>query len=436
MNKLIISKIKIISKIPLLIFLFWILYERNKYFNHRDKIKEQILKLLIKSNTIEFKNYYNQADMANLISEINNSEKQEKEHLLNTYVNTFYNRSSDSINSLINRIQSFQKIRSIENNNIVDHCLDKLPDKYISCINKMQWFPYILRLLINYLNILTLKKWKKYNNFDTYMNNNVIIYRISNDNSTNKILILFLGLGGILKPFESIVDFFLIHKYTIICPIYKPAQADLKFSFDIHEAEFYKTIYYYMNEKKILQFEIFAWSLGGILYKGFEKFVNIKNIEVRHNLQIVNDFETYLHNNLTIKKVYLIEPLISSRAGFDTYFSQVRKVNDTRTIFNKITQNKYKFLNFLFAYLIHSEIGFTACNSFGYFNNIELKKKININYSRYLFLSSKDVIINYTTDKELIDSNFESKNIFHREGYHGGWMLSNKLIQIFETIII
>lgn len=421
-------KKKILLYISVIIFLIWIIFERSQYLSNKIKIKQQILKLLINSNQPEFKNYYNNSDINNLIKEIYNYNSEEQAHLLNTYSNTFLNRSSNNISSFINRITSFQQIRSLENKDLVDQCLDKLSDKYISCIDKMLWFPYVLRLLFNYLNYQTLKKWKELNNFNTFKNKNVIIYSFSNYQPSKKNLIIFLGLGGIFKPFENIIDLFYNKDYNIIFPIYKSAQADLRFSIDIHEASFYQVITNYLIDHKIYNVEIFSWSLGGILYKGFEKYLQINNFEKR------KVFEP--SNKSKIDRVFLIEPLISSRGGIDTYFSQIRSFKNTISIFNNLTNYRYLILNFLFSYLIHSEIGFIASNSFGYFNNIELKHQYNKTYPRYLFLSSNDVIINYQSDKDLIENNFESDKVFYREGYHGGWMLSSRLVSIFKKIII
>lgn len=411
--------------------MFYGYFMKEKNIRIIKKIKEQVLKLLTKSNSFEYSKYYNfETNRKKLYNEIISYQGVEKEYLINTCFCTFNKGSSNNLKSLINRISSFENVRSLENPNIVDNCLCRLPNKYINCIDKMLWFPFIFRILISFFNFYTLQKWKLYNNLETYINNEIIIYRISNLSRNNKYLILFLGLGGILTPFEKIIDFFVCQNYTIICPIYKPAHADCLRNFDLLEAEYYKVIYNYLIINKIDNIEILCWSLGGLLYKGFENYLIFRNNEIdKENSQ--NCVSKYL----SIKRVFLIEPLISVRASIDTFFSQVRNFFETVNIFNRITNQKYKILNYLFAYIIHTEIGVIASNSFVYFKNLEYKSNINCGYSRFLFISSDDIIININIDKELIENNFDSDKIFKKNGYHGGWIFDNSLIQILNQIV-
>ena len=53
--------------------------------------------------------------------------------------------------------------------------------------------------------------------------------------------------------------------------------------------------------------------MGGIIYKGFEKYILLKEI-------------------IKIQRVILFEPLITSRAAIDTYFSQIRSFRSTLDI--------------------------------------------------------------------------------------------------------
>ena len=120
----------------------------------------------------------------------------------------------------------------------------------------------------------------------------------------------------------------------------------------------------------------------------------------------------------------------------DTYFSKIRNYSDTLHIFNTITNKKYYIYNKIFSYFLHSQIGYSTSNSFGCFTSVEFKNNKNfVNYPRYLFISSDDVIINNKIDKDFIESNFDNEKIFKRNGYHGGWISSSKLYPILDKIM-
>ena len=250
--------------------------------------------------------------------------------------------------------------------------------------------------------------------YNTYIvNDKNLTVLIVNHNKTEslgnkKILTIFLGLGGILDSFSKIINFFAEKGYIVLIPIYRASQADWSTDNSIHEAQFYKYLIEFMNMKNIKKIEILAWSMGGIIYKGFEKYILLKEI------------------NIKIQRVILIEPLITSRAAIDTYFSQIRSFKSTLDIFNNLTQNKYKYLNFAFSYLLHTEIGFFASNSVGYFSSVEFRNCFKSDYPRYIFISESDIVFNNTKDEQFLEANFKKENVFIDEGYHGNWLYINK----------
>ena len=167
----------------------------------------------------------------------------------------------------------------------------------------------------------------------------------------------------------------------------------------------------FLIPNNILEIEIMAWSMGGIIYKGFEKYLYL-------NKQF----------NIKIKKVILFEPLITTRAAIDTYFSQIRSYKSTLEIFNSFTGNRYSYLNLAFSYILHTEIGFFASNSIGYFSSIELTNSFKGNYPRYIFISEDDIIFNSHKDNQILKNNFKKECIFSQSGYHGSWLYKNKLL--------
>ena len=166
------------------------------------------------------------------------------------------------------------------------------------------------------------------------------------------------------------------------------------------------------------EIDILSWSLGGILYKGFESLVNQNN------------------NKIKINQVFLFEPLISIRGCMDMYLSQLRNFDNTFEIINSVSLEKYFIYNKIFSYFMHTIIGFSTANSFGCFTSVELSiDNKNYTYPRYLFLSSDDIVMNNILDYNLIKNNFDSGNIYYRKGYHGGWLNSNQLEVKFLPLI-
>ena len=78
---------------------------------------------------------------------------------------------------------------------------------------------------------------------------------------------------------------------------------------------------------------------------------------------------------------------------------------------------------------MYSTVGLAVRQSFNYYDSIEFtdKEKKIYPYRRVLFLSDNDMIINQVRDHVFISKNFHKSNIFHRLGYHGGWVKSRNL---------
>ena len=389
------------------IFLSWLIIEFiiDKFL--KIKLKGNILKFISEYKLEKYKKYY-RIKFKNIRNQLKSIKDEEKDHTLKSLNKTFRN---DSLNLklLIKELKIFRSIRN--NKNTVS--------KYLVCIDKMLWYPYIFRFFVSGLNMTSLVCWKYNYNLSYYKFKKHSIYHIlPKNNCFSKTILIFIGLGGLLKPFEKIIDLLLNNNYQIFIPIYGPSQASLDFNLDIHEGEFNNDIYNYLLEFNLNEIDILSWSLGGILYKGFESLVNQNN------------------NKIKINQVFLFEPLISIRGCMDMYLSQLRNFDNTFEIINSVSLEKYFIYNKIFSYFMHTIIGFSTANSFGCFTSVELSiDNKNYTYPRYLFLSSDDIVMNNILDYNLIKNNFDSGNIYYRKGYHGGWLNSNQLEVKFLPLI-
>jgi hypothetical protein len=379
----------------------WLLVEYIVNSDTKKKLRKQIKNFLSDKDNSNF--IYYRKDQKILEHELSKVESSEKLHILFSFKNTF-KFTNDDIQTVMNKIDSYNSLREALNN-----------DKLINYTEwNMLWYPFFFRILFSLLNIFFFIRYPLYLNSTIY--NGVKIYSI-NKKSNKKYLLIFLGLGGMVFPFQKIIDLFHNKGYNIMIPIYGPSQASLNYNLEMKEIDYYKNIELFLHSKNISSFCIVSWSLGGILYKGF------------HN---------YLYKNksiLLIDCVYLFEPLICIRACMDTFFSHRRNFNDTFEIMDSVTSEKYSFYNLIFSYFLHTIVGFSTAHSLGYFTNVETKNKEKINYKRYLFVSSDDLIINPKLDKEYIKNNYSIDKVFYRKGYHGGWPNSNKLIPIMNDIV-
>lgn len=388
------------------IILSWVCVEYFIDAYHRKTIK-RILKNNINSIYYTgYKSFYYKS-LTNIQKELENTCDIEREHIKNSFQKTF--SSIDSMDSIVDKISLYKNYKS--NGNITR----------LLKLENMLWYPYLFRVLFSLMNeyfIFSCKlKWKVK---VSYFRTNYIYEIVNKDNQYSKIVVLFNGLGGILSNYDKLFEFLLKKKYKIIIPFYGPTQACLNYNFDCHEGQFYNDIHDYLFNNNYYTIDIIAWSLGGILYKGFE--IYNKKYHTPDNL------------NINIDKIILFEPLLGSRGCIDTYFSKLRKTKNTLSILNCMTSEKYKQYNNIFTYFIHSIVGYSTATSFGYFTSIELKNSY-INPKRFIFLSSDDIVINDHIDNDLIKSNFHKENVFKRIGYHGGWLQSSKLEETLRSII-
>ena len=409
------------------IILSWVIFELLTDNKYRSRLKKQLLNIIDQSTSVKYKDYYNR-DINLINDEINSIKNNEKNHFINSFKETFIYRSSSNLESYIRNINLYGKMRNTNNNDLIFQKSKKF-SSYLISIDKMIWFPHLFRYIFTILNYKVKLKWNRKYSLERHNFGNYFSYIIKPSNKIyQKTMIIFIGLGGILNPFDNIIDLLIKNNYQIIIPIYGPSQASLDYNINCHEAEFHEELYNLINELNVSNLEILCWSLGGILYKGFENYVNNCHY---YNFDIYNE-------NIKIDRVFLFEPLIGIRASSDTFFSQIRSYSNTISLMHSVTSKKYFIYNYIFSYFMHTIVGFSTCVSFGFFSTVEMKNispSFFHSYPRYLFISSDDFIINDNLDKELIKSNFSDKNIYRRNGYHGGWLFSRKLIPILEEII-
>lgn len=410
----------IIINIGASILVTWAIFEYLVNKNNKNQLKKQLNKIVSESKN-EYKDYY-QINFKRIADEITSTGEDEKQHTIQCFKKTFEDRSSSNLESFIRNLDVYNSLRNSVDKNLFSE-VNK--ENCILAIKKMLWFPYISRFFFSALNQISLYKWKRKYKIQKEYFSNTLFYIISNENS-EKNLLLFIGFGGFLYPFDKVVDLFVDKGYRIIIPIYGPCQASFDFNLNCHEAEFHNILHKFLLKIDCKTLEILCWSLGGILYKGFEQHLfNFK----------FNNFCSH-DKFIDVKKVYMIEPLIGIRACTDTFFCQKRNYNDTLDLMNLVTDKKYHFYNCVFSYFLHTVIGFSTGISFGFYACVELKQpELSIRLPRYLFVSSDDIIFNKKLDKELINTNFDKKNIYYRNGFHGGWLMSKKILPILDKII-
>lgn len=410
----------VVINIGVSVFISWIIFEYIADFNIKKKLKKQ-LKKIVSDSKDKYKDFY-QINFSKIAEEISSVDNEEKDHTINSFKKTFEDRSSSNLESYIKNLNLFNSKRYQISGNFNSNNSFNIPTV---SIERMIWIPYISRIFFQIFNEFSLFKWK--NKFTVKKEKllNTIFYNISNKHS-EKSLLLYIGFGGFLYPFDKVVDLFLSKGYRIIIPIYGPCQASLDYSFETHEAEFHDITHQYLLNTNCKDIDILCWSLGGILYKGFEQHIN--NFKF-NNFQMNDKF-------INVDKIFMIEPLVGIRACTDTFFCQKRKYQETLDLMNSVTNKKYHNYNNIFSYFLHTAIGFSTGISFGFYASVELKKpEYCIIQPRYLFVSSDDIIFNKKLDKELINSNFLKENTYYRNGYHGGWLMSKKIIPMLDNII-
>ena len=120
-------------------------------------------------------------------------------------------------------------------------------------------------------------------------------------------IICFPGLSGSIVQLVYAVMVMVNNGYDVILPLYGPGQLSLDHSLSQTEYDYCDSIIKYLNVKKYDKIHIFAWSLGGIKYLCFDDVLRSKS-----------------DHDIEIKAVYLFEPLLTSRALIDVYFSRNR----------------------------------------------------------------------------------------------------------------
>lgn len=409
------------------ILVSWILFEYLMERKYKKKLKEHLRNVIFLSKEGYYKEYYT-IDLRDIDCELENMNPLEKSHILVSYKTTFQYRSDSNLQSYMNKLYLYDEMRN-ENNNELLFQNNQIGHNYLMAIDNMIWYPYIFRILFSIQNLSDLAYFNKlyYLVIDKFSKNPC--YRIlPKDKNFEKSIIIFIGLGGFLYPFKDVFDLLIKNKYQIIIPIYGASQASLNYNIECHEAEFQDHLYQYLCKLNIKEVEILCWSLGGMLYKGFERHLEL--------ILKKNPFDQ--DEIIKIKKVFALEPLIGTRGCSDTFFSQIRTFQNTLDLMNQVTSKKYHNYNYIFSYFLHTVVGYSTCASFGYFNSVELirpENRVKYQYPRHLFISTDDIVINDKLDKSLIDTNFSKDHTYYRNGYHGGWLLSNKIIFILEKII-
>lgn len=414
-------KSKVIINVTSSLLISWVIFEFLMDKKYRRKLKRKVLNMINEASGDKYKEFYSK-NISLINNQLSSIKDDEKNHTINSLKKTFILRSSSNLESYINSINLYDEMRNKQNKELIFR-QSKGISSYLISIDNMLWYPYIFRLLFSFVNYNLIKSWKSKYSLEIKNIGSYQAFLIKpKDEHFEKNMLIFIGMGGILGPFDSIIDLLIKKKYQIVIPLYGPSMACLNYNIDGHEAEFHDQLHNFLKNSLIKNLDIVCWSLGGMLYKGFDNY-----------LKILND-----SNKVLINRVFLFEPLLGIRSASDTYFLQVRTYQDTLDLMGTVTESKYKLYNYIFTYFLHSIIGFSTCSSFGYLSNIELKKNESYSipsYPRYLFLSSDDFIINYKLDKELIDSNFDKSKIYKRIGYHGGWLFSKKLIPILYQLI-
>ena len=386
-------------------FTIWILIEyilslkdKKNLIKAEENIRDQLINNINKCSNP--KRYINDIE-----NDLQNYLDTTKEHVISSFKKSF-NLSSHNLNSVLKNIQRYTDSKIKKDTNIV----------FDNDVSYLMWYPYIFRLFFTLSNTYQRNIWFLKYKLDIIHYEGELYYKITKkkNKTKQKTFIIFHGLGGILYSFRKIIRLLVKLNYQIIIPVYSPAQASLNFNFDCYEIKFYQKLYQFLQYSNINDVEILGWSLGGMLYKGFENYT--------------------INKNINITRVFLVEPLLGLRASLDTYFTKKRHIYNTISLIDSVTCNNYYLHNRILAYLFHTNVGYATGNSFGYFLNVELADN-SFKYPRYLFVSSDDIIFNNKLEKNLISSNFDEEKVYFRTGYHGGWANSSRLTHILESII-
>ena len=283
--------------------------------------------------------------------------------------------------------------------------------------------PFSFQIMMSLANWCTFQILSKYCDIEFY-DGNCKIYRLTPKNRRNnsKVIVCFPGLSSSIVQLLNGIDVMFKNGYSVVLPLYGPGDVSLNHSLGHNQYDYCYEIIDYLTKRELYDIHLFAWSLGGIKYLCFEDIILNK-----------------LESKIKIKAVYLFEPLLTSRSVIDTHFTSKRSIFRTINVVNSRTKHlsyKYYLLNCIMGYFIHTALGVGCANSTDYLFYTERKNKnYKYPYKRYLFISHSDFLINDIADTNVIQNNFDSKCVFYREGYHGGWLKSSRLEPIFGNIL-
>ncbi len=290
--------------------------------------------------------------------------------------------------------------------------------------------PFTLQITMSVANWLTFKILESICNIETHQGECIIHAFFPKKPKTKsyvkykKTFILFAGLSGSVVQLFKLINILIKNDYDILLPIYGPGDLSLNHNLNHNQYDYCNEIIKFLLENKIENIHLFAWSLGGIKYLCFESL-------------ILNNFN--LSKKIKIKSVHLFEPLLTSRAVIDMHFTTRRSIFKTIKVVNSRTKDKtfkYLLLNCIMGYFVHTILGLGCANSTDYLYYTEHKNNnIVYPYQRYLYISTNDFLFNDTADKHVIENNFNKENVYSRVGYHGGWLRSKQLDNIFDSII-
>tara|TARA_B100001250_G_scaffold144864_1_gene124014 strand:- start:4374 stop:5594 length:1221 start_codon:yes stop_codon:yes gene_type:complete len=290
--------------------------------------------------------------------------------------------------------------------------------------------PFTLQVTVSVANWLTFKILESICNIETHQGECVIHCfspkKIRNKSYVKykKTFILFAGLSGSVVQLFKLINILIKNDYDIILPMYGPGDISLNHNLNHNQYDYCNEIINFLLKKEIGNIDLLAWSLGGIKYLCFESLILNSN---------------NLSKKIKINSVHLFEPLLTSRAVIDMYFTSRRSIFKTIQVVNSRTKKKtlkYLLLNCIMGYFIHTILGFGCANSTDYLYHTEHKNNnFMYPYPRYLYISTNDFLFNDTADKHVIENNFNKQNVFSRIGYHGGWLRSSQLENIFGSII-
>tara|TARA_B100000579_G_scaffold105227_1_gene83756 strand:+ start:139 stop:1323 length:1185 start_codon:yes stop_codon:yes gene_type:complete len=341
-----------------------------------------------------------------LKNDIRRAEGVEKQDMLVTLKECF-NIDDDSLETLIKVVHNNHPYKTEQNIN--DYLHFPLPFSFQVMMSLTNWLTF--KVLTHICDI-------------EYYEGKCIIYKLvpKETNNNSKVIVCFPGLSGSIVQLLNGINVMFKKGYTVILPLYGPGDVSLNHTLCHNQYDYCYEIIEYLKKRKLFEIHIFAWSLGGIKYLCFEDLILNKS-----------------NKEINIKAVYLFEPLLTSRSVIDMHFTTKRSIFRTINVVNSRTIHlsyKYRLLNCIMGYFIHTIIGLGCANSTDYLFYTEHKKKIaKYPYKRYLFVSHSDFLMNDTADKEVIENNFDPKCVFYREGYHGGWLKSSKLEPIFGNIL-